>query len=187
MRNIITLCGLLILTACGNQGTTYNSNDFSISLMPGWTITEPPIEGFPNAKAALLKKDSKGGNIVLAITSRPLSNDEAVRFIATSLVAAASLPEFEEINREEAQINGSTSILLQYKALPPDKSIKQRFVQISTAKDSVGYLLKARIPNTIDDDTYDELKTIMSSFTPFDAVSSVPSAETAVSSPVPTE
>ena len=174
MKKSILISVFLLLSACGNQGTVHKATGFDIRLMPGWTIVEPPIEGFPNAMAALLKKDSRGGNVVMAITSRELSPEDAARFLATAMVAAAALPEFAETGREEVQVNGAASIMLHYKALPPEKSVVQQFSQIATVSGNTGYILKARLPENIDEDTLTELKKIMTSFVPVKTNSSIP-------------
>jgi len=169
MRKHLLLGIALLLASCGMTGDTYSHGTFSLVVPKGWVVAEPPYKGLdvaPETSAAFLKKDARSGNVVVTITERVLPPEDALRFSEAAEAVVRNMNGYTELSRERLQILERETAILRFMAIPPNRPQPEQFALLAYAMETSGYTLLARIPASIDEDTNDEVTSLLASFTP---------------------
>ncbi|OGJ54853.1 hypothetical protein A3D11_00885 [Candidatus Peribacteria bacterium RIFCSPHIGHO2_02_FULL_49_16] len=167
-------CGSILLVGCGN-GESISCQErsfgvFGICVPSGWnelSAEELREHGVPQEVMVVFQSQQIGGNIpTVLITQEMLVNDfDASSYSAENVESVKSLPEFEQLDKQNINIDGENIHLHVFAAQPAADEPKKRFYQVSSVSKGVGYTATAIVPLSIETGVEEEVLTMLLSLT----------------------
>lgn len=142
-----------------------------VCVPAGWNevSTEQLRErGIPQEVVVVFQSEQLvSGNIpTVLVTKEILTRDfDASTYSESNVVSVASLPAFEQVDKQELKIDGKKVHLHTFIAQPVTEEPKKRFYQLSSVSRGVGYTITAVLPVSTDKAVERQALTMLRSLT----------------------
>jgi hypothetical protein len=179
MRTRLSLLSLVfLLSACGGSDTqvvscenAYWDGEMGLCIALQWRIVDrSELDERGVSEEAIIAFQSErpyAGQFATVVVTRevlaqPLTTTE---YSAASILSVSGLPEYEELDRRKAAVDGVEVMVHVFSAKPRPDALSERFYQISAVSQNTGYTVTAATPVSVQPTLDQQIMGMLSSLT----------------------